>query len=168
MDYAEIHRPAEGIQIIDDVTAQFGVDTLEGRVGPLMRGVGSQAHYIEMPPGLYLHEHPHPKEAIIYTVSGKWVMCAEGKRHLMHPGSLFWFGPDIAAGYEVPFDEPAFILIFKGELLDPPEKFVEYLETKMKPGLERESESGEPFRLSELPEDHPARVFARSVNPQMA
>ena len=38
MKDAEILRPAEGIQIIDVIMDQFGVDTLEGRVGPLIQG----------------------------------------------------------------------------------------------------------------------------------
>jgi quercetin dioxygenase-like cupin family protein len=164
MDYAEIHRPTDGIQIIDDITNQFGVDTLEGRIGPLMQGVASQAHYIEMPPDLYVHEHPHSTESIIFTVRGQWIAVTDGKRHLMKPGSLFWFGPDIAAGYEIPFADPAFILIFKGSLLDTPEGFVSYLQDKLQPSLIEENKNGEPFRLSELPEDHPARIFARSVN----
>jgi quercetin dioxygenase-like cupin family protein len=159
-EYANILRPTEGIQIIDDITTQFGVHTLEGRIGPLLRGVGSRAQYIEMPPGMYLYEHPHPTEAIIYTVRGRWVSCTDGKRHVMNPGSLFWFGPDIAAGYEVPFDEPAFILIFKGERGIEPAAFVDYLENKLKPSLVQEQLDGASFLVAGLPPDHPARKFA--------
>lgn len=162
-DVASILRPVPGIQIIDDVTAQFGVDTLEGRIGPLLRGVVGRAHFIEMPAGLYLYEHPHPTEAIIYTVRGEWVLCTEGRRHLMHEGSLFWFGPDIAAGYEVPFEKPAFILIFKSEgSAESPQAFVDYLGNKLAPDLLQEQANGARFRVRELPLDHPARVYARS------
>lgn len=165
-DYARILRPSEGIQIIDDITQQFGVETLEGRIGPLIQGVGSRAHFIEMPAGLYLYEHPHPTEAIIYTVRGRWVLVAQGKRHPMSPGSLFWFGPDIAVGYEVPFDEPAMILIFKGERGKDPEEFVAYLENTLKPSLVAETQEGAHFLLTELPADDPARIFADSLNPK--
>src|SRR4026209_2750625 len=103
-----------GIQIIDDVTAQYGVDTLEGRLRPLIQGVDCRTQFFEFPPGMYTHEHPHPTESIIYTVRGRWVLVTGGQLHVMLPGSLFSFGPDISAGYEVPFAEPAFILIFKG------------------------------------------------------
>lgn len=162
----EILAPVEGIQIIDDVTAQFGVDTLEGRVGPLMQGVHSRSQFFKLPPGLYTYEHPHPTESIIYTVYGQWVLCTGGKRHVMKPRSLFWFGPYIATGYEVPFDEPAFILIFKGERGEDPEGMIDYLQNEMQPHLAREHEAGQAFWLSELPADHPARVFVRSLKPQ--
>ena len=167
-DYAEIVRPAEGAQVIEDITRQFGVETLEGRIGPLLQGAGVRAHFIEMPAGLYLYEHPHPTEAIIYTVRGSWVLVTEGKRRLMKPGSLFWFGPDVAAGYEVPFDEPAFILICKGERGIEPAVFVDYLENELRPGLISERQAGAAFLLADLLEDHPARVFARSLNPERA
>ena len=162
-DFPKILKPVEGIQIIDDVTAQFGVDTLEGRVGPLMQGVGSRSQFFELPAGLYTYEHPHPTESIIYTVYGQWVLCTGGKRHVMKPRSLFGFGPNIEAGYEVPFDEPAFILIFKGERGLDPAAMVDYLQNEMQPHLMQEHEAGQAFWLRELAEDHPARVFARSL-----
>jgi quercetin dioxygenase-like cupin family protein len=163
-DYAQILRPVEGIQIIDDVTSQFGVETLEGRVGPLMQGVGSRSQFFVLPPGLFTPEHPHATESIIYTVYGQWVLCAGGKRHVMKPRSLFWFGPNVGAGYEVPFDAPAFILIFKGERGLDPEAMVNYLQNEMQPQLAQEQAAGQAFWLRELPEDHPARLFARSLN----
>lgn len=162
-DYAQIQRPVEGIQIIDDVTAQFGVDTLEGRVGPLMQGIGSRSQFFELPAGLYTYEHPHATESIIYTVYGEWVRCTGGQRHIMRPRSLFSFGPNIAAGYEVPFDAPAFILIFKGERGSDPEAMVDYLQNEMQMHLEQEHAAGQAFWLRELPADHPAQVFARSL-----
>ncbi|MDX1436927.1 MAG: AraC family ligand binding domain-containing protein [Anaerolineales bacterium] len=161
----EIHRPAEGIAIIDRVIDQPGIETLEGRIGPLLFGAHVQAHYLDLPPGLYTPEHPHETESIIYTVRGRWVLCSDGKRHIMEPGSLFWFGPNIATGYEVPFDEPAYIIAFKGKMAESAEEMIDYLENKMAPHLEEEHEQGEAFLLAELSEDHPARVFARQVNP---
>ena len=51
-----------------------GVVTLEGRIGPLLKGDASQAHFIEMPGDLYCHEHSHPTESLIFTVKGRWVL----------------------------------------------------------------------------------------------
>ena len=167
-EYAAIMRPAEGIQIIDDITRQFGVETLEGRIGPLLQGVGARAQFIEMPAGLHLYEHPHPTEAIIYTVRGSWVAVTDGQRHQMQPGSLLWFGPNIAAGYEVPFDDPAFILIFKGERGIDAETFVGYLENELTPSLIEERANGGTFLIRELPEDHPARIFAAALAAEKA
>jgi quercetin dioxygenase-like cupin family protein len=164
MKNAEILRPAEGIQIIDRVVDQFGVDTLEGRVGPLIQGEESQAIYLDMPAGLYCEEHPHPHESITYSVRGRWVLCTEGKRRLMEPGSLFWFGSNITTGYEVPFDEPAYILCF-GCHFGGAEQFVDYLETSLQTDSIDKHEAGKPYLLMELSDDHPARAFARSVNP---
>ena len=153
MKDAEIVRLAEGIHIIDVITDQFGVDTLEGRIGPLIQGEESQA------------EHPHPHESLTYTVRGRWVLCSDGKRHLMEPGSLFWFGADIPTGWEVPYDEPAFILCF-GCHFGPAAEFVEYLENSLQTDSIDKHEAGNPYLLKELTEDHPARIFARSVNPE--
>jgi quercetin dioxygenase-like cupin family protein len=156
----KVLKPSEGIQIIDDITDQYGVETLEGTFGPLMQGVGGQAHWIELHPGLYGYEHAHETESIIYTVRGKWVLCSDGKRHVMKAGSLFWFGPNIPTGYENPFDEPAFLLIFKSQMLWTSEEQLEFLETGLKEHLESELAAGHVFTLNELPEDHPAREFA--------
>ena len=164
MKDADILRPAEGIQIIDVITDQFGVDTLEGRVGPLIQGEEGQAIYLDMPAGLYCEEHPHPHESITYTVRGRWVLCTEGKRHLMEPGSLFWFGSNITTGYEVPFDVPAYILCF-GCHFGPADEFVGYLENSLQTDSIHKHDAGKPYLLSELSDDHPARIFARSVNP---
>jgi uncharacterized protein len=156
-----------GVQVIDDITNPAecpGVDTVEGRIGPLMKAEGSQCHYIEMIPGQYTGEHPHSTESIIFTVKGQWVLCRAGHRKLMKPGTLYHFGRNIPTGYEVPFDEPAYILIFKSELSDwSDERFFEYLRG-LKDNLERQNKEGVPFFLRELPADHPARIFARKIN----
>ncbi|HKX61235.1 MAG TPA: alpha/beta hydrolase, partial [Verrucomicrobiae bacterium] len=73
---------APGVEIIEDVTNRSktaGVDTLEGRIGPLLLAEQTQATFIEMPSGLYLDERPHPSESIIYTASGRWVLCSQGR-----------------------------------------------------------------------------------------
>jgi hypothetical protein len=119
-----------------------------------------------MPAGMFLEEHPHGSESIIFTVRGSWVLCSQGRRQLMKPGSLYRFAANISTGYEVPFKEDAYILIFKADRTTKVEKqFVDYLKG-LAARLEREHKSGTPFLLKELPEDHPARRFAREVNPK--
>jgi quercetin dioxygenase-like cupin family protein len=161
----------EGIRIVENIAddeSNIGIATLEGRIGPLLKGDGSQAHFIEMPGDLYCHEHSHPTESLIYTVRGRWVLCSSSRRKLMQPGSLFWFKAGTPTGYEVPFTEPAFILIFKGDRDEKDEEgFLEYLQG-LKLRLERAHEEGTPFKLSELPVDHPARVFARGLGAEGA
>lgn len=158
---------APGIEVIEDVAdpgQTAGVDTLEGRIGPLLLGEGCQAHFIDLPAGLFADEHPHGSESLIYTVRGRWVLCSQGRRELMKPGSLLRFGAHISTGYEVPFDEPAFILIFKGERTTSREsEFIDYLQGMAK-RLEGQRVKGqEVFRLEDLPAEHPARVFGRGV-----
>ena len=156
------------IEDINDVAINTGIDTLEGRIGPLLKGESSQAHFIEMPGYLYCQEHPHPTESIIFTVKGNWVLCSSCRRQLMRPGSLFWFKAGTPTGYEVPFPEPAFILIFKGDRDEKDDEgFLEYL-CGLKVRLERDHEEGTPFKLSELSPEHPARVFARGLGAEGA
>jgi quercetin dioxygenase-like cupin family protein len=158
-----------GVEIIADVTdaaSTAGVETLEGRIGPLLLAEGCQAHFIDMPGGMFVEEHPHSTESIIYTVRGQWVLCSRGRRQLMKPGSLFRFTAGTPTGYEVPFADSAFILIFKGDRVTKVEaEFIEYLRG-MAARLDAEHKKGTAFKLSELPADHPARAFARRVNPK--
>ena len=159
---------APGIQIIEDITEDHhtaSVDTLEGRIGPLILADNCQTHFIDMPAGMYVEEHPHSSGSIIYTVKGKWVLCSSGRRFLMQPGALFRFEPNTPTGYEIPFDENAYILIFKSARLSKDEKeFINYLKT-LSSRLIKRHERGTPFLLKELPADHPARLFGRQVNP---
>ena len=153
----------DGIAVIDDIFAAPGVDTLEGRIGPLLAAARGACHYIELPAGGYCDPHAHPTESLIYTASGQWVLCANGERRHMREGSLFWFGDDVATGYEIPFDEPATILIFKTQPGEGPDAMLDYLKG-MAADLEADHESGTPYRLDELPADHPARVFRSSLS----
>lgn len=157
-----------GVKLIEDITDPAeapGVDTLEGRIGGLLKAQESQAHYIEMLPGQYTAEHAHSTESIIYTVSGRWVLCRAGHRQLMKPGTLMHFAKHVPCGFEVPFGEPAYILIFKSHRAEGDwDDFTQYLKG-LRERLEEERANGEPFFLRELPDDHPANRFARSVNP---
>jgi pimeloyl-ACP methyl ester carboxylesterase len=158
---------APGVTIIDDILDRrktAGVDTLEGFIGPLLRTPEMRAHFIDMPAGLYLNEHPHAKGSIIYTVRGRWGLSSLGRWRLMKPGSLYWFGDNIPTGFQVPFPEGAFILIFKAVSGDDDEAFVRYLQG-MAANLKKEREAGTVFRLTDLAPSHPARDFARRVNP---
>jgi pimeloyl-ACP methyl ester carboxylesterase/quercetin dioxygenase-like cupin family protein len=159
---------APGIQIVEDITDKkqtADVGTLEGRIGPLLLGQDSQAHFIDMPAGMYCEEHPHSAESIIYTVRGKWVLCSGGRRQVMKPGSLFHFAANTPTGYEVPFDEDAYILIFKGRRITEKEQdFINYLKG-FSERLKREQQAGIPYLLKDLPKDHPAIRFSKEVNP---
>jgi pimeloyl-ACP methyl ester carboxylesterase/quercetin dioxygenase-like cupin family protein len=167
---ARLHL-APGIQIINNITDKkqtTGVPTLEGQIGPLLLGENCQAHFIDMPAGMYCEEHPHSNESIIYTVRGKWVLCSKGRRHVMQPGTLFHFAPNTPTGYEVPFSEDAFILIFKGQrLTDNEADFIQYLKG-LANRLQQERKAGIPYLLSDLPKDHPALRFAHEANPNFA
>ncbi|HHT24163.1 MAG TPA: cupin domain-containing protein [Clostridiaceae bacterium] len=156
----------KGIKVVEniaDLSVIEHVDTLEGNIGPLIFGDKGTAHFINMPAGLFLGEHEHSTEAFIYTVQGRWVLCNNGVRKIMQAGSLFWFQANASTGYEVPFDEDAYILIFKSERGDnTEEKFLEYL-YGLKERLEKEHSTNTPYLLSELPSDHPARIFATNI-----
>jgi quercetin dioxygenase-like cupin family protein len=159
---------APGVQIVEDITdraATAGVETLEGRIGPLLVAQDGQAHFIDMPAGTYCEEHPHSSESIIYTVRGQWVLCSGGRRQVMKPGSLFHFAVNTPTGYEVPFPESAYILIFKTKRsLGNEEEFVSYLKG-LAVRLQKEDQAGVPYHMKRLPSDHPAVRFARKVNP---
>ena len=62
----------------------------------------------------------------------------------------------------MPFDEPAVLFIVKFEGPKDPNEFLSYLEGLQQRLIEHR-ENGEAFLLSELPEGHPARVFAREL-----
>lgn len=159
---------APGVTIIDNILDRErtpGVDTLEGFIGPLLRTGEMRAHFIDMPAGLYLDEHPHSKGSIIYTVRGRWGLKSLGRWHLMKPGSLYWFGDNIPTGFQVPFTEDAYILIFKAIGGEEDDAFIHYLRG-MAEKLRKERQGGAVFRLLDLPVSDPALVFSRKVNPR--
>jgi quercetin dioxygenase-like cupin family protein len=158
---AKIVKMAQ-IPILDSIEDAPGVETLEGRIGPLLSGFKGAAHYITMPPDMYCAPHKHSTESIIYTAKGNWVLCSEGQRHIMREGSLFFMPPNIATGYEVPFDKPATILIVKFEGPNNADEFISYLKT-LKQKLEDQKAKGEVFSLSDLQPTHPARVYAAKL-----
>lgn len=166
MDDAGIVETQEGIKIIPAIAAAPGVNTLEGRIGPLLNAQRGGCHFIEVPPGAYMDDHAHPKESLIYTVSGQWVLASRGTRWHMRAGALFWFGDEVPTGYENPFDEPALLLIFKTEERAPgydPSMFARLDAVRDK--LEQHHAEGTPFTFAELPEEHPAKQFARELRP---
>lgn len=155
-------QPGVAIAIVERIDAVHGVETLEGRITPLLRAARGGCHTITMHAGQYCDEHAHPTESLIYTVSGDWVLCHAGERHHMRAGSLFWFADDAPTGYEVPFPVPAVILIFKTTGRSSNEEMTGYLEG-LAEKLAEDHGHGTPFRLDELPSEHPARVFARGL-----
>ena len=114
---------------------------------------------------MFLSEHPHPTESIIYTMGGRWVLCSEGKRQVMEAGSTFHFGSGMPTGWEAPFPEGAEILIFKkkkeGETY---QSFTQGI-GEMSETLDAQYREGEPFYYHQLAADHPAIQFARMKNP---
>lgn len=158
-------EPIGECEVLRNIVNQPGLETLEGRLVPLLSGDTIRSHIIVMHPGQYAAAHPHDTESIIYTISGRWVFCTtEGDRDVrtvINSGDLFRFIGGVPTGFETPFDDPAVILILKGGGLSYDE---------MKAGmdsartiLEDQAAGGEPFTYGELPEDSPAREFARSV-----
>lgn len=164
MDRAGVVETQEGIKIIPAIEAAPGVDTLEGRIGPLLNAQRGGCHFIEVPPGAYMDDHAHPKESLIYTVRGQWVLASRGVRWHMRAGALFWFGDEVPTGYENPFDEPALLLIFKTEERTPGYEtgMLARLEG-VRSKLEQHHAEGILFAFAELPEDHPAKRFAREL-----
>jgi len=146
-----------------NVRTQPGVDSIEGTLVPLMAGATIRAQLIHMPPGLYVAAHPHPTESLILTIAGRWVFCNGPDRTVLELGDLLHFPPEVPTGFEVPFDEPAVIFIAKGDgggkSVTESRAFLAEAAARMAD----EEHHGAVFGLGELPEDHPARVFARSL-----
>lgn len=158
----DVANVVEGVRVIDDLFAQPRVETNAGGIGMLLQGESAHAHFIEQPAWLYLEECEHPGESIIATLEGEWVLNAEGERRHMKPGSIFWRSGETTAGFEVPFDEPATILIFKSERQEEsPEAYVEDLVERAPDAC---GPADSPDTFAELPSDHPAVEFARTVN----
>lgn len=164
-EYLQLARNVEVIPNILDTTKLAGVLTHEGVFGPYLFAENIRAFYIQLKPGMFLTEHPHPTESIVYTVSGKWVLCSEGKRQVMETGSLFHFGSNMPTGWEAPFAEGAFLLVLKAK--EKGEAFEPYIKglIEMKGTLDEERKNGTAFYFNELKPDHPAILFARLVNP---
>lgn len=164
-EYIQLATNVEVIPNIADALETVGVLTHEGRFGPLLFAEDTRAYFIELKPGMFLSEHPHPTESMVYTVSGKWVLCSEGKRQVMETGSLFHFGSNMPTGWEAPFAEGAFLLVMKskeeGEGYEPYMKGLNDLVAM----LDEERAGGAHFYFNELNPDHEAIKFAREVNP---
>ncbi|WP_300395893.1 cupin domain-containing protein [Henriciella sp.] len=160
---------ANNVEIIENVQEAMDGDsatfTHEGYFGPLLFGEDLRSYTLRLEPGMFLSEHPHPTESIIYTMSGRWVLCSEGKRQVMEAGSIFHFGSNMPTGWEAPFAEGADILIFKKKREgDNYDSFVKGI-GEMAETLDDQMEEGEPFYYYQLSSDHPAIEFAKSKNP---
>ena len=151
--------------VLRDITAQPGVDTVEGTLVPLLTGAEIRSHMIVMHAGQYCDAHPHDSESIIYTVSGRWVFATteDGKqvRTVINQGDLFHFPAGVPTGFETPFDEAAVILILKGGGSTYAEMAAGMVEAR--DTLAAEASSGTPFSYRDLPADHPARAYGTKV-----
>jgi len=164
-EYIQLATNAEIIPNISDAVKTNGVPTHEGIFSPLLYAEKMRSFLIELQPGMFLAEHPHPTESLVYTVSGRWVITSEGKRQVMEPGSTFYFGDNISTGWEAPFNEKALIYIVKTKMEG--EDYEEFTKgvIDMAKMLEEEKANGTVFYFNGLKADHPAVVFARKVNP---
>lgn len=164
----EFVQLATNVEIIPDIresVKSVGVLTHEGTFGPLLFAEKIRSFFIELKPGMFLSEHPHPSESLVYTVSGRWVLCSEGKRQVMEAGSTFHFGSNMPTGWEAPFAEGALLYVVKSK--EEGESYELYMKglKEMVETLDQERANGNPFYYNELDQDHPAILFARSVNP---
>lgn len=165
----EYIQHASGLQIIPDIRAALQMPsntfTHEGNFGPLLFGERIRSFYIRLEPGMFLEEHPHPTESLVFTVSGRWVLTSEGKRQVMEAGSTFHFGDNIPTGWEAPFGEGALLYIVK--TMVPGDAYEPYTTglREMAADLDQQMSEGSAFYFHQLPSDHPAILFAREHNP---
>ena len=169
-DFApEYIQHATNVEIIPDIKTGLQTPsntfTHEGNFGPLLFGESMRSFYIRLEPGMFLAEHPHPTESLVFTVSGRWVLCSEGKRQVMEAGSTFHFGSNAPTGWEAPFPEGAFLYIVKQ--LDEGLDYESYTTDirNMAEQLDQEMSEGGVFYFNQLEPDHPAILFARQHNP---
>jgi quercetin dioxygenase-like cupin family protein len=165
-EYLQLATNVEVIPNIETaVKAQAAQLTHEGLFGPLLFAEQNRAFFIELKPGMFLGEHPHPTGSIVYTVRGKWVLASEGKRQVMEAGSLFRFGDGMPTGWEAPFNEPALLLIVKGK--QGREDYTTFYSgiKSMQANVDADRKKGGVYYFSDIKGDHPALTFARSVNP---
>lgn len=161
---------ATNVEVIPNIEAAVkspaAVLTNEGLFGPLLFAEQNRAFFIELKPGMFLAEHPHPTGSIVYTVRGKWVLASEHKRQVMEAGSLFRFGDGMPTGWEAPFGEGALLLIVKGKQGREDYSTFNAGIKSMQATVQKERAAGTAFYYNELKPDHPAIKFARSVNPR--
>ena len=160
---------ASEVEVIEDVSvaadSESSIRTHEGYFGPLLFGTDLRMFSLKLEPGMFLTEHTHPTESMVYTISGRWVLCSEGKRQVMKAGSAFHFGPDKPTGWETPFQEGALILITKRIAEgDDYESFCAKIRD-MAEAVDKEMAGGVPFYFHQLKPEHPAIAFAKAHNP---
>ncbi len=168
-DFApEYIQHATNVEIIPDIATGLqsasNTFTHEGNFGPLLFGENIRSFYIRLEPGMFLAEHPHPTESLVFTVSGRWVLCSEGKRQVMGAGSTFHFGSNAPTGWEAPFPEGAFLYIVKSYENIDYESYTTDIRN-MAGELDQQMQEGMEFYYHQLEPDHPAILFAREHNP---
>ncbi len=92
------------------------------------------------------------------------MLCSEGRRRILKAGTLCRIEAGIPAGYEVPFDNAALILVFRasGNASDE-EQLVDYY-TDLALRAKKMQGAGTVLRISRLSEGHPARIFASGLD----
>jgi quercetin dioxygenase-like cupin family protein len=155
---------SKGLEIMSnagDDTRLVTISSEEGMSGFLVATDHLQAQFLIMNPDLYSEEHAHDYGYIIYTMEGRWVLCSQGKRCLMAPGSVCGISAGVSTGMEAPFEEPVRLLFLLTGGVDVQRRYEEYMRINCEGRVSVHRDGMR--RISDLPASHPARVFARSL-----
>jgi quercetin dioxygenase-like cupin family protein len=102
--------------VVHDIRSQPGVDTVEGKYVKLIFGSKIRAQTLELPAGIVMDLHRHPRETLVYTLSGRWVHKHDAESVEMEEGDMVHFPADAAIAADVPYDEPALLLVINSDL----------------------------------------------------
>ncbi len=102
--------------VVHDIRSQPGVDTVEGKYVKLIFGSSIRSQTLELPAGIEMDLHAHPRETLVYTISGRWVHKHDADSVAMEEGDLVYFPANAAIAADVPYDEPALLLVINGDL----------------------------------------------------
>ncbi len=155
---------SKGLEIMLDAGDDKRLVTIsseEGLSGFLVATDRLQAQFLVMSPGLYSEEHVHDYGFIIYTMEGRWVLCSQGRRCLMEPGSVCGISAGVSTRMEAPFEYPARLLFLLTGGVEVQRKYEEYMRKMGEGPASKRRDKME--QISDLSPSHPARVFARSL-----
>lgn len=102
--------------VVHDIRSQPGVDTVEGKYVQLIFGSSVRSQTLELPAGIQMDLHAHPRETLVYTLSGRWVHKHDASSVEVEEGDIVYFPANAAIAANVPFDEPALLLVINGAL----------------------------------------------------
>jgi len=105
-------------RVVHDIRSQPGVDTVEGKYVKLIFGEKIRSQTLELPAGIEMELHAHPRETLVYTLSGRWVHKHDAESVAMEEGDMVHFPANAAIAADVPYDEPALLLVINSDLPD--------------------------------------------------